>query len=249
MIRRILRWTLRLLMGVVILSLAGVFFYRWIPIPFTPLMVIRSIEAITSPSAQNSKLRYDWASWEEISLQFPIAIIASEDQLFAEHNGFDFEAIEKAIEHNQRSKRQRGASTISQQVAKNVFLWPGRSWIRKGLEVGFTVMIEAFWPKKRILEVYMNIAELGPLVFGAEAAAQYHFGKSAKQLNGGEAALLAAVLPNPIKMNAGKPSGYVLRRKAHIQRQVGFFNGTEYLKVFTDKPVEKTTRKKRKKDS
>lgn len=228
--KQALRWIKRLILGFLAATFLGVLAFKWIPVPFTWLMLIRKAEAVMDKKAKTSEIQYSWRSYEEISPNLPIAMIASEDQLFLEHFGFDFKALEKAVEHNKKSKRVRGASTISQQVAKNLFLWPGRSYIRKGFEVWFTFWIEVFWSKKRILEVYMNIAETGNLCFGAEAAAQKHFKTTARKLNANQAALITAVLPNPIKMNAGNPSGYVQSRKQHILRQVGLFGGTGYLK-------------------
>jgi monofunctional biosynthetic peptidoglycan transglycosylase len=163
---------------------------------------------------------YDWVDWEEIAPPMRLAVVAAEDQNFPSHDGFDFEAIQKALAHNQESDRTRGASTISQQVAKNLFLWPGRSWLRKGLEVGFTVALEALWPKRRILEVYLNVAELGDGVYGVEAAARRHFGRSAARLSPRQAAQLAAVLPSPRKMNAARPGPHAARRAQWIERQM-----------------------------
>ena len=165
-------------------------------------------------------LKRDYVSRKEISPNARLAIIASEDQLFPDHNGFDFKSIEKAMKHNQKSKSLRGASTISQQVAKNVFLWQGRSWIRKGLEVYFTFMIELVWGKKRILQVYINVAEMGEGVFGIEAAAQKYFNKPALNLSRQEAAMIAACLPNPVKYKVKPASSYVLYRSGWIMRQM-----------------------------
>lgn len=230
MVRLILKWIFRLAAGFVLATLAGVLIFRWVPVPFTWLMLIRKVEAMADAKSKTSTLRYEWKSYEEISPNLPIAMIASEDQLFLEHFGFDLKAMEKAMEHNEKSKRKRGASTISQQVAKNLFLWPGRNYLRKGLEAWFTLWIEVFWSKKRILEVYMNIAETGKLCFGAEAAAQQYFKVPARKLSLGQAALITAILPNPREMNAARPSGFVNSRKNHIIRQVGLFGGTGYLK-------------------
>ena len=165
-------------------------------------------------------LKRDYVSRKEISPNARLAVIASEDQLFPDHNGFDFKSIEKAMKHNQKSKSLRGASTISQQVAKNVFLWQGRSWIRKGLEVYFTFMIELVWGKKRILQVYINVAEMGEGVFGIEAAAQKYFNKPALSLSRQEAAMIAACLPNPVKYKVKPASSYVLYRSGWIMRQM-----------------------------
>jgi len=165
-------------------------------------------------------LKRDYVSRKEISPNARLAVIASEDQLFPDHNGFDFKSIEKAMKHNQKSKSLRGASTISQQVAKNVFLWQGRSWIRKGLEVYFTFMIELVWGKKRILQVYINVAEMGEGVFGIEAAAQKYFNQPALNLSRQEAAMIAACLPNPVKYKVKPASSYVLYRSGWIMRQM-----------------------------
>lgn len=157
-----------------------------------------------------------WVPLEQIARPMQNAVIRAEDAKFYQHNGFDFEAIEKAMKYNKTHKKQKGASTISQQTAKNVFLWPARSWIRKGMEAYFTVLIELLWPKKRILEVYLNVIELGPGVYGVEAASLRYFHKKARSLNTSQAALMAAVLPNPIRFKINKPSGYILRRQKKI---------------------------------
>ena len=165
-------------------------------------------------------LKRDYVSRSNISSNARLAVIASEDQLFPDHNGFDFKSIEKAMKHNQKSKSLRGASTISQQVAKNVFLWQGRSWLRKGLEVYFTFMIEMIWGKKRILQVYINVAEMGDGIFGIEAASQKYFNKPALNLSRQEAAMIAACLPNPVRYKVRPPSSYVLYRAGWIMRQM-----------------------------
>lgn len=198
----------------VVLSLVGVIFYRFVPVPLTPLMVFKSVGSVFSE--KKIGINHDWVPIEKISKSMQRAVIKAEDYRFYQHNGFDFEAIQKAIEYNKRHKKKIGASTISQQTAKNVFLWPSRSWVRKGFEVYFTVLIEFFWTKERILEVYLNVIELGPGVYGVEAASQKFFKKTAKKLNNSEASLMAAVLPNPIKFKIDKPSRYVLRRQRKI---------------------------------
>lgn len=197
-----------------ILSIIGVYFFRFIPVPLTPLMLIKSTASIFAEKKVG--ITHDWVGLDQISKSMQKAVIKAEDYRFYQHNGFDFEAIQKAIEYNKRHKKKIGASTISQQTAKNVFLWPSRSWIRKGLEAYFTILIEFLWPKERILEVYLNVIELGPGVYGVEAAAQKYFKKPAKKLNNSEASLMAAVLPNPIKFKIDKPSRYVLRRQRKI---------------------------------
>lgn len=209
-----------------IISILGVVIFRFVPVPLTPLMVIKSVSSIFSE--KKIGIYQDWVPIKSISKSMQRAVIKAEDYRFYQHNGFDFEAIQKAIEYNKKNKRKIGASTITQQTAKNVFLWPSRSWIRKGLEAYFTVLIELFWPKERILEVYLNVIELGPGVYGVEAAANKYFKKSAKKLNTHEASLMAAVLPNPIKFKIDKPSKYVLRRQRKIM-------GT---KIVAAKPVE-----------
>jgi monofunctional biosynthetic peptidoglycan transglycosylase len=212
MIRKIGKILLRALAAFFILSILSTLLFRFIPVPVTPLMLIRAMER------EDGRMDYEWVPIETISKQLPKAVIAAEDQKFESHNGFDLEAIEKAMRYNEKhkGKRVKGASTISQQTAKNLFLWPGRSWIRKGLEVYFTFLIELLWSKERIMEVYLNIIEFGPGVYGAEAAAHYHFDKTAQKLNKREAASLAAVLPNPIRWSASKPTSYIQRKRNRI---------------------------------
>ncbi len=221
MFKKILNFIKKLLLWFFGLSILSVIVFRFVPVPVTPLMISRSIETRTW-------WNHDWVPIEEISPNLQWAVVASEDQNFLNHNGFDFQAIEKAIEHNKKSKRIRGASTISQQVAKNVFLWQGRSWVRKGLEVYFTFLIELFWSKERIMEVYLNSIEMGNGVYGAEAASKYWYGKSAKKLTQREAAGIAAILPNPRKFKARNSSPYIERRKNHIIRQMNNIGRWEY---------------------
>ncbi len=192
---------------------------RWIDPPTSAFMVQHRVAALMH-RGENAPVRFEWTDWDRISKNARLAVIAAEDQRFAEHDGFDFEAIEKARAHNRRRGRVRGASTISQQVAKNLFLWPGRSWVRKGLEAGYTVLIEAFWPKTRVLEVYLNVAEFGNGVYGVGAASREFFDKSPARLSRHESALLAAVLPSPKKYHVEKPSKYVQRRAWWIERQM-----------------------------
>lgn len=204
----------------IIIYFASTFFFvilfKFVNPPVTPLMVIRLMEQ--SWNGQTIKLKKDWVSLDKMSPNLPLAIVASEDNLFMKHSGFDFESIEKAKEYNaiKQGKKVRGASTISQQTAKNVFLWPQRSWVRKGLEVYFTVLIELVWGKKRILEVYLNVIETGPGIYGAQAATQHYFGKPASKISRGEAALLAAILPNPLKWNPASPTPYIRGRQQWI---------------------------------
>jgi monofunctional glycosyltransferase len=201
-------------------SIFSVILYRFLPPPMTPLMIIRVFEQVAD--GKEMKLKKDWQPIDRISPNMALAVIASEDQLFLEHYGFDFKAIEKAYESNNKKKRTtvRGASTISQQVAKNVFLWPGRSWIRKAFEVYFTFLIEIFWSKERILEVYLNVVEMGNGVYGAEAASMYYFKKPAANLNQDQAALLAAILPNPRRWSPVSPTAYIQKRKVWIKRNM-----------------------------
>lgn len=184
-------------------------------------MIIRCVEQ--KQDGKDMKLKKDWVSYDEISPALPLAVVAAEDQLFLDHYGFDFNAIEKALKNNEKKskrKKMKGASTISQQTAKNVFLWPSRTWVRKGFEVYFTGLIEIFWSKQRILEVYLNVVEMGDGVYGAEAAARHHFKKSAAKLSRSEAAAIAACLPNPRKWSASKPTGYISGRQAWILRNM-----------------------------
>ena len=194
--------------------------FRFVPIPFTPLMIIRYFEM------EEGKIDKDWKSLDEIGKNMPLAVVTAEDQKFAEHFGFDMEAIEKAMKYNEKhkGKKVKGASTISQQTAKNVFLWPGRSWIRKGLEVYFTFVIEICWSKERIIEVYLNVIEMGPGVYGAEAAAQYYFNKSASDLTKKEAATIAAILPNPIRWSASRPTPYIIKKRNWIVRHMKYID-------------------------
>lgn len=214
-----------------ILSILSTILFRFIPVPVTPLMLIRCTEQVFSGKAP--KLKKDWVPLKEMSSNLVLAVISSEDQKFSEHFGFDFEAIEKVAKQNvklqKRGKPIKGGSTISQQCAKNVFLFPQRSYIRKAFEVYFTFLIEIFWSKKRIMEVYLNVIEMGDGIYGAQAASKIYFKKDAKNLTAAEAATIAAVLPNPRKWNAGKPTGFINRRKSWILRQMGHLRGTVQL--------------------
>ncbi|MDT0687860.1 monofunctional biosynthetic peptidoglycan transglycosylase [Autumnicola psychrophila] len=214
MIKKIFRFILKLIGALFLFSILMVIIYKWVPVPFTPLMAIRFFE---NPQED---IRHDWVEMEKISANLQLAVIASEDQNFPIHSGFDMEAIGKAIENNKKGKRVRGASTISQQTAKNVFLWPQRSWLRKGFEVYFTFLIELFWSKERILEVYLNSIEMGKSIYGAEAAAKAWFNKSATGLSQYEAAAIAAILPNPREYSANPASNYIQQRKNWIVRQM-----------------------------
>lgn len=201
-------------------TILSVVLLRFLPVYFTPLMFIRLVQQ--GGRGEELRLHHRWVSLDEISPYLPQAVMASEDQRFLVHHGFDFKAIENAAKHNMRSgsKRKLGASTISQQTAKNVFLWPGRSWVRKGLEAYFTALIELMWSKQRIMEVYLNSIEMGDGIYGADAVAEQHFGCRASELTKGQCALIAATLPNPLKYDSGAPSPYVKRRKQRILREM-----------------------------
>ena len=215
---RILRFLLKLALALVLLSVLWVSLHKWIPVWVTPLMVQQSFQHRSDKEFHTQK---KWKPLSEISPELAKAVIASEDQKFLDHDGFDRDEIQKALEERRRGTRNRGASTISQQTAKNVFCWPSRTWFRKGVEAYFTFLIEKIWGKKRILEVYLNIAEMGSGIYGAEAAAQAHFGHEAAKLSRRESCLIAACLPEPRKRNAGKPSAYVSQRAGEISRQIG----------------------------
>ena len=193
---------------------------RFMPVYFTPLMFIRVGQQITS--GESIKLKHHWVSIDEIAKDMPLAVMSSEDQRFLMHHGFDFDAIQQAAKENREGKRKRGASTISQQTAKNVFLWPGRTWLRKGLETYFTFLIEALWSKQRIMEVYLNSIEMGNGIYGAEAVAQEHFGCKASQLTRKQCALIAATLPNPRKFNSAAPSLYMKKRQRRIVKEMNY---------------------------
>jgi monofunctional biosynthetic peptidoglycan transglycosylase len=226
--RRILRglaWAVGLFLA---LNIVLVLVFRFVPVPVSGLMVQRRIEAWTGDKPYTS--RHRWVPLEEISPSLGAAVIAAEDQTFTDHFGFNWQAIEKAVQHNEHSRRKRGASTVSQQTAKNLFLWNSRSWTRKGLEAWFTLLIEAGWSKRRILEVYLNIVEFGDGVYGAEAASHIYFGKPAKRLTPSESALLAAVLPNPRKFKANAPSEYIRGRQIWILNQMRQLGGDQVVK-------------------
>lgn len=208
-----------------------VLFYRWMPIYATPLVFLRTAEYALE--GKWVSIHKDWTSIDQISPHLQKAVIASEDPKFLSHNGFDFEAIVKAIDANKRRKVKMGASTISQQTAKNVFLYPSRTYLRKALEAYFTLLIEAMWDKKRILEVYLNVIELGPGIYGAEAASQYYWKKPASKLAQGEAQLFAAILPNPRRWSPKKPTNFVLRRRNFIRRNLVLL-GHGYFKPLSD---------------
>jgi monofunctional biosynthetic peptidoglycan transglycosylase len=227
-LRRLVWSLLGLVVVCIVLSAALVALLRWINPPYTAFMAQTRIAAWQKHD-RTYVFRHRWVDLNQISPNLPLAVVASEDQKFPEHWGFDVEAIEKAYELNQHSHRVHGASTISQQVAKNLFLWSGRSYFRKGLEAYFTVLIEACWPKRRILEIYLNIAEFGYGTYGAEAASERFFYKRAANLSRSDSAVLAAVLPNPQLLSAAAPSAYVQKRRDWILGQMQALGGPEML--------------------
>ena len=212
-ILKVVKWIVVAFFASTILSVVAL---RFMTVYFTPRMFIRCYEQVTE--GKDLKLAHHWVPLEKISPSLPRAVMASEDAHFLEHHGFDYEAIEHAAKRNREhpEKRKLGASTISQQTAKNVFLWPGRSWVRKGFEVYFTTMIELMWSKQRIMEVYLNSIEMGDGIYGADAVAEEHFGKSALDLSKAQCALIAATLPNPRKFSSKHPSPYMLKRQGRI---------------------------------
>ncbi|RRZ96775.1 monofunctional biosynthetic peptidoglycan transglycosylase [Erwinia sp. 198] len=224
--QRLKTWALRLTIGLAGIVLAGILLFSFLPVPFSAVMAERQIGAWLSGDFRYAA-HSDWVEMKNISPWMPLAVIASEDQKFPNHWGFDVQAIQSVLDGEEA--RMRGASTLSQQTAKNVFLWDGRSWIRKGLEAGLTVAIETVWTKRRILTVYLNVAEFGEGIFGVEEASQRYFHKPASRLTMAEAALLAAVLPNPIRFRADAPSAYVRQRQQWILRQMRQLGGEGFL--------------------
>ena len=223
----ILRWIVLFFFGSTILA---VFIYKWCPVYITPLMVIRCAQQVGH--GEKLRLKHHWVPLDSMSIYLPVAVMASEDQRFLMHEGFDLIEINKALEERRTGKRFRGGSTISQQTAKNVFLWPKPSWVRKGLEAYFTVLIEYIWGKERIMEVYLNSIEMGDGIYGAEAVAQQHFGRRAITLTRPNCALIAATLPNPLKYSSKSPSSYVLKRQTAIMSQM------RHIDVFPRKQEE-----------
>ena len=222
--RRLLRWALLALLAWCAGSVLAVALLRFVPPVASAVMLGDWIGG-----DRGFTLHYRWTPWEQVAPALPIALVAAEDQKFPEHHGFDLAAIQSALADADDGERLRGASTISQQVAKNLFLWNGRSFVRKGLEAYFTVLIEALWPKRRILEMYMNVAEFGPGIYGVSAASERYFHTTPARLSASQAALLAAVLPNPARLHVDRPSAYVKRRAAWIQRQARQLGGAGYL--------------------
>ncbi len=216
-IRRVVRW---IVVAFVVVSLLQVLLLRFVPVYVTPLMLIRCAQQVWH--GKEITLKHHWVPLSEMAEELPVAVMCTEDARFLEHSGFDFAAIRQAAKDNAQGKRQRGASTISQQTAKNVFLWPGRSWLRKGLEAYYTMLIELTWGKRRIMEVYLNSIEMGNGIYGAEAAAQQHFGIKASDLQRRHCALIAISLPSPLKMNAAQPSPYMLRRQTRVMNDIAW---------------------------
>lgn len=218
-IRIIVKWMVVAFLGSTILAVVVL---RFVPVYFTPLMFIRVAEQISE--GKEVRLRHRWVPLEDMSPHLPVAVMASEDGRFLQHHGFDFQAIEHAARRNAsgKSKRKLGASTISQQTAKNVFLWPGRTWVRKGFEAYFTALIELMWSKQRIMEVYLNSIEMGDGIYGADAVAEWHFRCRAKDLTREQCALIAATLPNPRRYSSKNPSAYMIKRKAKIIHEMRF---------------------------
>ena len=218
-LRRFLRWAIALFFGATILAVVAL---RFLPVFFTPLMVIRCFQQVGE--GKEMKLSHHWVPFDKISPSMPVAVIASEDANFMKHHGFDYKAIENAALRNMKhpEKRKIGASTISQQTAKNVFLWPGRSWLRKGFEVYFTALIELLWSKERIMEVYLNSIEMGDGIYGVDAVAEEHFRTDALNLTPEQCALIAATLPNPLKFSSKKPSPYMKKRQDRILHEMKF---------------------------
>ncbi|MBO1735360.1 MAG: monofunctional biosynthetic peptidoglycan transglycosylase [Coprobacter sp.] len=217
--KKAVRWMRNLFLFFLLSSVGAVIILKYMPVYITPLMLIRSVQNVVK--GDSPRFYHEWVPLNDISRWLPLAVVASEDNLFMTHHGFDFNQIQKAIEENKTRKRARGASTISQQTAKNVFLWPGHSVIRKGLEIYFTFLIEVFWGKERIMEVYLNSIEMGKNIYGAQAVANKHFGRDAARLTKSQCALIAATLPNPRKFNSAAPSPYMLKRQRQIMSLMG----------------------------
>lgn len=241
--KKVFTWIWKSIVGFFVVSVLLVIIFGFVPVPGTPLMIIRKIENIGN---DKHEIKYSWRSRDEISDYLELAVVCSEDQNYLKHSGLDFGAIEKARKQNEKAgKVVRGASTISQQTAKNLFLWQGRSYVRKGLEVYFTFLIELFWSKERIMEVYLNIIEMGDGIYGAQAASQKYFKKDAAKLTAEQAALIAAILPNPRRFSASNPTSYTRGRQAFVLQQMRFWG----MKLDYDKydNIEKESKPKKKK--
>jgi monofunctional glycosyltransferase len=243
LVGRLLKWIAVAVLTCVALSAVVVLTLRWVNPPTSAFMLEARVQARSEGQSEGNgtyHTDYEWVSLEHISPHAAIAVIASEDQQFPFHDGFDLNSIRESVRASEKGKKLRGASTISQQVAKNLFLWNGHSFVRKGIEAWMTVLIELMWPKERILEVYLNIVEFGRGIYGVEAAARRFDHKPAARLTSDEAAVLAAVLPNPIRMHADRPSAYVLKRREEILAQMRALGGSSYLQA-----VEKESRPRR----
>lgn len=223
MLRKIFRIVFKVILWFFILSIASTIIFRWVPVPITPLMIKRCVEQ--KMDGKSMKLQKDWVSGDEISPHLELAVVCCEDQNFLMHFGFDFKALKKAMINNEKGKKIRGGSTISQQTAKNVFLWDGRNYVRKAFEVYFTLLIEVFWSKERIMEVYLNVVEFGDGIYGAEAASQHYFKKPASKLSREEAAILATLLPSPLRYGKVIKGNYVQGRKLWVLQQMRFWGG------------------------
>lgn len=231
---------------------AGIFFlcfsvllvlvYRFVPVPWTPLMFIKHVQY--SGDEDYKGIQHEWVKFDEIPNSLMLAVVCTEDQNYLKHYGFDLNAIQQAMEEAEEGGRSRGASTISQQTAKNVFLWPSSTWLRKGFEVWFTLLIETFWSKERIMEVYLNSIEFGKGIYGCNAASKNYFRKPAERLTMSESARLAVVLPNPVRYNAEKPSGYVLKRQAWTLNQMRLWGGKLNFETKEELPEKKSRKKK-----
>lgn len=236
-LRALARWSIGLLLGLLLVMLLGVLTFRWLDPPTSAVMLEARVQAWWHGD-RRYHTDYRWRPLEQISPQSALAVIASEDQQFPFHAGFDFNSIRAAVRAHEQGARLRGASTITQQVAKNLFLWSGRSFVRKGLEAVFTVLLEACWPKERILEVYLNVAEFGYGIYGVEAAAHRFFQEPAARLSGPQSALLAAVLPNPRRLHANAPSRYLLAQRDRILQQMANLGGAAYLRTLQPAAAE-----------
>ena len=218
-VKKVIKWIVGAFFVSTILVVVA---YKFIPVYYTPLMFIRMVEQVAD--GREVKMHHKWVPLDEMSKYMPVAVMASEDQRFKEHNGFDFDAIQKAAKRNKQGTKRFGASTISQQTAKNVFLWPSSTWVRKGFEVYFTSLIELLWGKERIMEVYLNSIEMGDGIYGVEAVANDNFGTTAAELSRGDCALIAATLPNPLRFSSKEPSVYMRKRRHQIEIQMKYID-------------------------
>jgi len=241
---RMLLWIRNILLFFFISTISMTLIYKFVPVYITPLMIVRSVEQLFN--GERISMKKEWVSIDKISPHMVNAVIASEDNLFMSHSGFDFDAIEKARERNKQGGRIYGASTISQQTAKNVFLWPQRSWLRKGLETYFTFLIELLWSKERIMEVYLNVIETGNGIYGVQRASQIYFDKPASKLTPSQAALIAVALPNPRRFNPASPSPYLYKRQNQILKLMSLIGNTDLKKKPEKKTNKQPDKKKRK---